>query len=73
MTEVSDTDIMEANGAGMDAYDDGNSVHDNPYQVRVLRDAWHQGWVSAQRTREDGEVTQRGYTRESDGKLLYTN
>lgn len=48
-----DVAIMEANGCGMDAYDDGNSVHDNPYQSGALRDAWHQGWMSAQRHRGD--------------------
>lgn len=67
-----DDEIMEANGAGMDSYDVGQGLHDNPYQVRCLRDAWHQGWQSAQRTREDGEVLARGYTREPDGRLLYT-
>ncbi len=46
---VSDIEIMEANGFGMDAYDENMSIHDNPYQHRVLRDAWHQGWKSAER------------------------
>jgi ribosome modulation factor len=46
---VHDVEIMEANGLGMDAYDDGMSIHDNPYQHPALRDAWHQGWQSAQR------------------------
>lgn len=68
--EPDDTGIMEANGAGMDAYDVGQRVHDNPYQDRILRDAWHQGWTSAQRNAP--EISQRGYTPEADGRLLYT-
>lgn len=70
MNEVSDVEVMEANGFGMDAYCDGKSVHDNPYQHADLRSAWHQGWMSAQR--HDGEVIQRGYSPEVDGRLLYT-
>ena len=49
--EISDIEIMEANGAGMDAFDDGASIHDNPYEQRTLREAWHMGWMSAQRSR----------------------
>lgn len=70
MDEVSDVEVMEANGFGMDAYDDGKSVHDNPYQQVDLRNAWHQGWMSAQR--QDREVIGRGYAPEADGRLLYT-
>jgi ribosome modulation factor len=51
--KVSDLDIMEANGAGMDAYSDGKSIHDNPYGQRDLRNAWHEGWRSAEQHREE--------------------
>ena len=51
--EVSDLEIMEANGAGIDAYSDGKSVHDNPYQQKDLRNAWHEGWRCAELHRED--------------------
>ena len=51
--EVSDVDVMEANGAGMDSYSDGKSIHDNPYRQQDLRNAWHEGWRSAERHRGD--------------------
>ena len=38
----------EANEAGSDAYDDGKSIHDNPYTTAELREAWHLGWRSEQ-------------------------
>jgi hypothetical protein len=47
--EVSDEDLMEANGAGMDAYDEGRSIHDNPYIISILREAWNEGWYTGQR------------------------
>jgi ribosome modulation factor len=70
MDEVSDVDVMEANGSGMDAYADSKTIHDNPYQHPDLRSAWHQGWMSAQL--HDDEVEIRCYVPEADGRLLYT-
>jgi len=49
--DPTDIDIMEANGAGMDAFDNGESVHNNPYDNICLREAWHMGWKSAERHR----------------------
>ena len=50
--DVSDDEMMVANGMGMDAYDDGKSIHDNPYKNRHLRETWCQGWRSREAHRE---------------------
>ncbi len=46
---VNDSDIMTANEAGMNAYDEGQSVHDNPYSSVTLREAWSEGWYAGYR------------------------
>lgn len=53
INEVSDVDMMEANGEGMDAFCDGMSIHDNPHTNRLLREAWHQGWRAGERHSQD--------------------
>lgn len=41
-----DNEVMAANAAGMDAFDDGKGVHDNPFQGKHidLVNAWHEGF-----------------------------
>ncbi len=55
---ISDIEFLEANGCGMDAYDEGMSIHDNPHSHPELRAAWHQGWRSAEHHRDnlDSEI-----------------
>lgn len=45
-----DSDIMAANAAGMDAFDDGKGPF-SPYNApgTVLHNAWYEGWLNGQR------------------------